>query len=117
MVVEFAIKQLPAMIGSATVFKRAATTTYDVKAGGYSWSDQVTVTGTVHSDHHQDVTGTAVATLAGVAGMVLKQNDRYYLRGVPLAQNGATIKLGSRLPRICPGVCPAAVPVVRPVCR
>ena len=48
----------------------------------------------MHSDHHQDVTGTAVATLAGVAGMVFKQNDRYYLRGVPLGQDGATIKLG-----------------------
>jgi hypothetical protein len=29
-----------------------------------------------------------------VAGMVWKEDDRYYLRGVPLAQNGNTIKLG-----------------------
>ena len=93
-VVEFAITQIPAMIGSSTVFKRAATTTYDVKAGGYSWSDQVKVDGTAKSDHAQEPTGAAVATLAGVAGVVFKQNDRYYLRGVPVAQDGATIKLG-----------------------
>ena len=92
--VSFAITQLPATITSSTIFKRAATTTYDTKAGGYSWSDQVVVSGTVQSDHHQDVAGAAVATLAGVAGIVFKQNDRYYLRGVPLAQDGATIKLG-----------------------
>jgi hypothetical protein len=92
--VAFEITQLPATITSSTVFKRAATTTYDVKAGGYSWSDQVKVTGTVQTDHAQEATGTAVATLAGVAGVVFKQNDRYYLRGVPLAQDAATIKLG-----------------------
>jgi hypothetical protein len=92
--VEFAITQLPATITSSTVFKRAATTTYDTKAGGYSWSDQVAVTGTVESHDAQTVAGTAVATLAGVAGVVFKQQGQYYLRGVPLAQNGNTIKLG-----------------------
>ena len=39
--VSFAITQLPATITASTIFKRAATTTYDTKAGGYSWSDQV----------------------------------------------------------------------------
>ena len=43
----------------------------------------------------QEVTGTAVATLAGVAGMVFKEGDRFYIRGVPLAQDGTTIKLGT----------------------
>ena len=92
--VSFAITQLPATITASTVFHRAATSTYDTKAGGYSWSDQVNVPGTVQSANAQHVAGAAVATLAGVAGMVFKQNDRYYLRGVPLAQDGATIKLG-----------------------
>ena len=92
--VSFAIEQLPATITDRTVFKRAATTTYSSHAGGYTWSDQVAVTGTAHSAGIEDVTGAAVATLAGVAGMVWKENDRYYLRGVPLAQNGSTIKLG-----------------------
>jgi hypothetical protein len=93
--VSLAITQLPATITDKTVFKRAATTTYSPQLGGYTWSDQVTVTGTAHSAGIADVTGAAVATLAGVAGMVWKENDRFYLRGVPLAQNGPTIKLGA----------------------
>ena len=92
--VSLAITQLPATITDRTVFKRAATTTYSPQAGGYTWSDQVTVTGTAHSAGIEDVTGAAVATLAGAAGMVWKEEDRYFLRGVPLAQNGSTIKLG-----------------------
>ena len=43
----------------------------------------------------QQVTGATVSTLAGVAGVVWEQNNRYYVRGVPLAQNGATISLGA----------------------
>jgi hypothetical protein len=93
--VSITITQLPATITASTVFKRAGTTAYDTAAGGYTWSEQVKVTGTVHSKDIQEITGTAVATLAGVAGMVFKQEDRYYIRGVPLAQDGATIKLGS----------------------
>jgi len=92
--VAFSITQLPATITDKTLFKRAATTTYSPQAGGYTWSDQVTVTGTAHSAGIEDVTGAAVATLAGVAGMVWKEGDRFYLRGVPLAQNGNTIRLG-----------------------
>ncbi len=91
--VAFAITELPATITATTVFERADTTTYSASAGGYTWSDQVTDTGTVASTGIQEVTGATVATLAGVAGAVWKQNDRYWLRGVPLAQNGATIKL------------------------
>lgn len=87
--------QLPAAITDSTVFKRAATTAYDTAANGYTWSDQVQVTGTVRNKDVQQVTGTAVATLAGVAGMVFKEEDRFYLRAVPLAQDGATIDLGS----------------------
>jgi hypothetical protein len=92
--VSFAITQLPVTISDKTVFKRAATTTYSAQAGGYTWSDQVSETGTALSAGIQDVTGAAVATLAGVAGMVWKEDDRFFLRGVPLAQNGSTIKLG-----------------------
>ena len=93
--VSLSITQLPATISDKTVFKRAATTTYSPQAGGYTWSDQVAVTGTVLSAGALDVTGAAVATLAGVAGMVWKEDDRYFLRGVPIAQNGPTIKLGT----------------------
>lgn len=93
--VSLAITQLPATITAATVFKRAATTTYSTAAGGYTWSDAVTVEGTVTTPGIPEVTGAAVATLAGVAGMVFKQGGHYYLRGTPLGQNDATIKLGT----------------------
>jgi hypothetical protein len=91
--VAFAITQIPATITAATVFKRADTTAYSAAAGGYTWSDQVPDTGTVTSGGIQDVLGAAVATRAAVAGLVWKQGDRYYLRGVPLAENGTTIPL------------------------
>lgn len=70
--VAFAITQIPATISARTVFRRSATTTYDPAVGGYSWSDQVTVAGTVLSGGALDVAGAAVATLAGVAGVVWK---------------------------------------------
>jgi hypothetical protein len=92
--VEFAITELPPTITDKTVFKRAATTTYSTADQGYTWSDGVSVLGTVHSGGVDEVTGAAIATLLGVAGVVWKQDDRYWLRGVPVAQNGATIKLG-----------------------
>ena len=92
--VEFAITELPATITAATVFKRAATTTYSTADQGYTWSDGVSVSGTVDSGGVDEVTGAAIATLLGVAGVVWKQDDRYWLRGVPVAQNGSTIKLG-----------------------
>ena len=92
--VAFAITQLPATITATTVFERAGTTAYSPVTGGYTWSDQVAVTTTAHSPDAQDVTATAVATRAGVAGYVWKHADRYYLRGVPLAQDTATIEVG-----------------------
>jgi hypothetical protein len=49
--------------------------------------------GTRASGGIEEVTGAAVATLAGVAGIVWKQGDRYYLRGVPVAENGTSIQL------------------------
>jgi len=93
--VAITITQVPATITGRTVFKRAATTTYSAELGGYTWSDQVPVTATAHSPGATDVTGAAVATLAGVAGLVWKEHDRYYLRGVPLAQDTKTLKLGT----------------------
>ncbi|MBV9426081.1 MAG: hypothetical protein JOZ98_24465, partial [Solirubrobacterales bacterium] len=93
--VEFSIKQNPAVITAGTVFVRGATTTFSRAAGGYSWSDRVVVSGTAASAGVQEVTGAAVATTLGVAGMVFKQGDRFYLRGVPVVQNGKTIELGS----------------------
>jgi hypothetical protein len=38
--------------------------------------------------------GTTISTLAGVAGMVWEQGNKFYVRGVPIAQNGSTIALG-----------------------
>jgi hypothetical protein len=94
--VEFAITELPATITQDTVFKRADTTTYSDTAGGYTWSNQVADSGAVSSSNHiQQVTGASVATTLGVVGAVWKQDDRYYLRGVPIAENGATIPLTS----------------------
>jgi len=93
--VAFAITQLPATITAATVFRRTVTTAWDPAAGGYTWSPAVTVAATLASPGAVDVISTSVATLAGVAGIVWREGDRYYLRGVPVAQNGRTIQLGT----------------------
>jgi hypothetical protein len=92
--VAFAITQLPAAITAATVFKRAATTTYSATGGSYIWSNAVTDTGTRANSGIQEVTGVAIATRLGVAGIVWKQGDKYWLRGVPVREAGATIALG-----------------------
>jgi len=93
--VSFAITQLPAPITAATVFKRSVTTAYSPAAGGYVWSPAVSVAATLGSPGAVDVISASVATLAGVAGIVWREGDRYYLRGVPVAQNGPTIQLGT----------------------
>ena len=41
------------------------------------------------------MTGVAIATRLGVAGIVWKQDDKYWLRGVPVAESGNTIHLGT----------------------
>ena len=91
--VAITIKELLLPITDKTVFKRADTTGY--AAAGYTWSNQITDTGTVLSKGIQQVTGTTVSTLAGVAGLVWEQGNRFYVRGVPVAQNGATITLAA----------------------
>jgi len=93
--VAFAITQLPSPITAATVFKRTVTTAWDPAAAGYVWSPAVTVAATVGSPGAVDVVSASVATLAGVAGVVWREGDRYYLRGVPVAQNGPTVQLGT----------------------
>jgi hypothetical protein len=93
--VAFAITQLPATITASTVFRRAVTTAWDPAAAGYTWSPAVQVAATLASAGAQDVVSTSVATRAGVAGVVWRSGDRYYLRGVPVAQNGRTIQLGT----------------------
>ena len=40
------------------------------------------------------MTGATIATRLGVVGMVWKQNDRYCLQGIPVAQNASTITFG-----------------------
>lgn len=92
--VSITITEIPVPITATTVFERSDTTGYSSAAGGYTWSDQITDTGTVLSKGIQQVTGATVSTLAGVAGVVWEENNLYYVRTVPLAQNGATISLG-----------------------
>jgi hypothetical protein len=91
--VVFQITEIPEPITAQTVFQRADTITYSESAGGYTWSEQVTDNGTIASKGIQQVTGVSVSTTAGVVGAVWKQNDRYYLRGIPVAENGATVPL------------------------
>jgi hypothetical protein len=92
--VNFAITELPAVITASTVFKRSATTAWsDSPTASYIWSDAITDTGTLANPGVQEVTGVTISTRLGVAGIVWKQNDQYWLRGVPVA--GTTISLGS----------------------
>ena len=93
--VEFAITELPVAIDASTVFQRADTVTYSDSAGGYTWFNGVTSDGTRQSSPIQEVTGVTVSTTSGVVGVVWKQNDRYYVRGVPVAENGNTIPLSA----------------------
>ena len=93
--VAFSIKELPVPINATTRFKRADTTGYSTAAGGYTWSDQISESGTLSDKGIQEVAGTAISTLAGVAGVVWEQGNRFYLRGVPVAENGSTITLGA----------------------
>lgn len=90
--VAFAITELPAAITAATVFRRADTTSYD--SAGYTWSDAITDDGTNRSGEIQEIAGVAIATRLGVVGIVWKQGDKYWLRGVPVAENGNAITLG-----------------------
>jgi hypothetical protein len=92
--VAFAITQLPVPITAATVFKRAATTTYSANGGSYIWSNGVTDTGTRASSGIQEVSGVAIATRLGVAGVVWKQGDKYWLRGVRVGEPRTIITLG-----------------------
>ena len=68
---------------------------YSTAAGGYTWSAQISDSGTLSDKGIQEVAGTAISTLAGVAGVVWEQGNRFYLRGVPVAEDGSTITLGA----------------------
>ena len=91
----FAITELPAVITPATTFRRTSTTVYSPTAGGYTWAPATLDNGTISNSGVQEVTGVAIATRLGVAGIVWKQNFKYWLRGVPIGENGTTIRLGS----------------------
>jgi hypothetical protein len=91
--VEFAIIELPATIDANTVFLRGDTVIYSDSAGGFTWSSDVTDNGTVANSGMQVVTNATVATTLGVVGVVWKQNDQYFIQGMPVAENGATITL------------------------
>ncbi len=91
--VAFAITELPAALTEQTRFVRADTTTWSPTAGGPTWSNTVTDQGTRVRSDLQEVTGITVSTLHGQVGYVWKQNDRYYIRNAPIAENGNTIRL------------------------
>src|SRR5262249_42748490 len=88
------ITEIPVPIDATTVFERSDTTGYSQKLGGYTWSSQISETGTILSKEIQQVTGVAVATVAGVAGGGWGQGNQFYVRGVRTVQNGSTISLG-----------------------
>src|SRR4029450_10205057 len=100
--VSFNITELPEVVDASTTFVRADTFVYSESAGtsgGYTWSNASGVIeaadAAVPGPHGaiQAGTGATVATKAGVVGMVWKQNDRYYLQGVPVDQNTDTLDL------------------------
>jgi hypothetical protein len=93
--VDFQVKELPATITPATVFRRADTTVFNPTLPGYTWSRDVVDSATAPSGGIQEITGVTVSTRLGVAGLVWKANDRFWLRGVPVAETGTTISLGS----------------------
>ena len=93
--VAITITELAVPIDSRTAFKRAVTTGYSSAAGGYTWSNQIIDTGTIASTGIQQVMSTTVSTLAGVAGVVWEQGNKFYVRAVPIPQSGATISLGA----------------------
>jgi hypothetical protein len=89
----FEITEVPEPISAQTVFERADTVTFSGTANGYTWSQQATDVGTITKAGIQQVVGVSVSTTAGVVGTSWKQDDRYYVRGVPIAENGTTIPL------------------------
>jgi hypothetical protein len=97
--VSFAITEIPAPIGADTVFNRADTLTYSDTAGGFTWSNDSSVTevagaATPSSNTAiQQVTGATVATSLGVVGVVWQANDQYFLQGVPIVENSGTVEL------------------------
>lgn len=92
--VEFSITQLEVPITKETVFKRNGTTAYSLKDKGYTWSDKVKVDETRKSRGALDVMSAAIATRLGVAGVVWREDDHFFLRGVPVAQDGDTVTFG-----------------------
>jgi hypothetical protein len=96
--VPITITELEVPIDSNTAFKRTVTTAYrstPPTTAGYTWTNQIVDKGTVLSTGIGQVLSTSVSTLSGVAGVVWEQNNRFYIRGVPVGQAGATIPLGS----------------------
>ena len=93
-VVAITFEQIPVPIDAKTTFERTDTTCFSETANGYTWSSRVTSSGTVADKGIQGVAGASISTLAGVAGVVWEQGDKFYVRGVPTGQDGATIQLG-----------------------
>ena len=90
--VPITFSQIAVPITATTRFTRDDTTGWNSAAGGWTWSDAITVDGTQADAGVQQVAGVAVSTLAGAAAVVWEQGDEFYLRGVPTA--GASIQLG-----------------------
>ena len=88
--VAFAITEVPATVDAETTFGREITLTYG--ANGYTWVPSPADSGTLASSPFE-VTGVTVSTRLGVVGVVWKANDKYYLRGVPVGEDGNSITL------------------------
>ena len=84
--VPITFSQIAVPITATTRFTRDDTTGWNSAAGGWTWSDAITVDGTQADAGVQQVAGVAVSTLAGAAAVVWEQGDAFYLRGVPTAQ-------------------------------
>ena len=79
------------------MFKRDDTTTFSstIGSGSYTWSNTLPPNhGTIFNKGVEEVTGVTVSSLLGVAGIVWKQNDKYWLRGVRFDAVGSPIELG-----------------------
>ena len=115
--VSFNITELPETVDASTTFERKDTFLYSNSAGtsgGYTWSNASGVIEAANAavpssgSAIQEVTGATIATKAGVVGMVWKQNDRYFLQGIPVDQNTDTLDLvGSHQERLRPSTVPA----------
>ena len=94
--VAMAITELPELVTTGTTFQRRDTTSYSSALGGYTWSTSLPAdTGTLATSGVQQVLQVAVSTELAVVAVVWQEADRFWLRGVPIVENGTTIPMGT----------------------